>query len=312
MVSNFLFHRVSPNRDPLWDPMSIGLFEKSIEFINKNYDVMLFEDLVFSNLYNQQSKSIKNRKIATIMFDDGYKDNIEFAEPILKKYNIKASFYIVTDCIDKNLPTWTHILEHLFQFTNKQSVDLNYNFLTEELKVFILKNKTDRINYVRKLKPFLKNISHLDRETVMRRVIENFDDVVLPKLMMNWHDLLKLKKAGHYIGSHTMSHCVLGTMVDEEQIFNELVQSGKIIEERLGYFPLTISYPVGSFNLKTKELAQKAGYKIGLAVKQNIHYPIKEDLFEVSRIELYNESWWKTRLRITNRLENIKSILRYK
>ena len=38
----------------------------------------------------------------------------------------------------------------------------------------------------------------------------------------------------------------------------------------------------------------------------------KDDLFEVSRIELYNEPWWKTRLRITNTLENIKSLIRYK
>jgi hypothetical protein len=35
-------------------------------------------------------------------------------------------------------------------------------------------------------------------------------------------------------------------------------------------------------------------------------------LFEVSRIELYNEPWWKTRLRITNILENIKSLIHYK
>ena len=61
----------------------------------------------------------------------------------------------------------------------------------------------------------------------------------------------------------------------------------------------------------TKQLAEKAGYKIGLAVKQNVHNPQKDDLFEVSRIELYNESWWKTRLRITNTLENIKKTLCY-
>lgn len=66
---------------------------------------------------------------------------------------------------------------------------------------------------------------------------------------------------------------------------------------------------MGSFNETTKLLAKGAGYKFGLAVKQNIHNPAKEDLFEVSRIELYNEPWWKTKMRISNVLEIIKSII---
>jgi len=135
---------------------------------------------------------------------------------------------------------------------------------------------------------------------------------VFPKLMMNWEDLRNLKEDGHYIGSHTLTHCMLGTMNNENEITSELILSGKRIEEKLGYFPLTISYPVGSFNNTTKKIAEKAGYKIGLAVKQNVHDPQKEDLFEVSRIELYNEPWWKTRLRITNTLENLKSLIRHK
>ena len=78
MIRNFLFHRVHPQRDKLWDPMSVDLFDKCIRYISKKYDVVLFEDLAFSDKY----KSNNNKSIATIMFDDGYKDNIEFAAPI--------------------------------------------------------------------------------------------------------------------------------------------------------------------------------------------------------------------------------------
>jgi peptidoglycan/xylan/chitin deacetylase (PgdA/CDA1 family) len=246
------------------------------------------------------------------MFDDGYKDNIEFAAPILKKYNVKGSFYVVTDCIDKNIPTWTHLIEHLFQFTSMKNIEIDFDFLPRELKVKKLLNYEDRIKYVTKLKPYLKLLSHERRQLVLDRITATYVDTELPKLMMNWQDLRKLQQEGHYIGSHTVSHCMLGTMDNEDDIYTELSSSGKRIEEELGNFPLTISYPVGSFNKATKELAIKAGYKFGLAVQQNIHNPKKEDLFEVSRIELYNESWLKTRLRITNTLEKIKSIIRYK
>lgn len=307
MIRNFLFHRVNPQRDKLWDPMSLELFDKCISFISKKYDVVQFEDLAFSDKYKNH-----NRKIATIMFDDGYKDNIDYAAPILKKYNVKASFYIVTECIDKNIPTWTHILEYLFQFTSIENIDINYDFLPKELRIHKLNSHEERLQYISKLKPFLKTLTHDKRQLVLDKVIETYNDVEFPKIMMNWDDLIKLQEDGHYIGSHTNTHCMLGTMINENDITSELVLSGKCIEEKLGYFPLTISYPVGSFNKKTKELAKNAGYKIGLAVKQNIHNLKKEDLFEVSRIELYNEPWWKTRLRITNTLENIKSLIRYK
>ncbi len=307
MIRNFLFHRVNPQRDKLWDPMSVELFDKCIRYISKKYEVVQFEELAFSDKYRNH-----NKKIATIMFDDGYKDNIEFAAPILKKYNVKASFYVVTECIDKNIPTWTHILEHLFQFTSIEDIDITFDFIPQELKIHKLESHEERIGYVSKLKPFLKTLSHEKRQLVLNKVIETYNDTVLPKLMMNWDDLRKLYGDGHYIGSHTVTHCMLGTMNNENDITSELVLSGKRIEEELGYFPLTISYPVGSFNKTTKELAKKAGYKIGLAVKQNVHNPKIDDLFEVSRIELYNEPWWKTRLRITNTLENIKSLIRYK
>lgn len=307
MIRNFLFHRVNPQRDKLWDPMSVELFEKCIRYISKKYDVIQFEELAFSNKYKN-----KGKKIATIMFDDGYKDNIDFAAPILKKYNVKASFYVVTECIDKNIPTWTHILEHLFQFTSIQNIDISFDFLPHELRVSKLETAEERISYVSKLKPYLKTLPHDKRQVVLDKVIETYNDIELPKLMMNWDDLKKLQQDGHYIGSHTVTHCMLGTMDNENAITTELAKSGKRIEEELGHFPLTISYPVGSFNKTTKEIAETTGYKIGLAVKQNIHNPQKEDLFEVSRIELYNEPWWKTRLRITNTLENIKSFIHYR
>ena len=120
MIRNFLFHRVNSNRDPLWDPMSPVLFEKCIRYIKKHYEIRLFEELM-----NSEDLS-KNKNFATIMFDDGYKDNYDIALPILEKYNVKASFYIVTDCIENNVPTWTHKLEYCFQKMKLKEIRLNF------------------------------------------------------------------------------------------------------------------------------------------------------------------------------------------
>ena len=253
-----------------------------------------------------------SKKYATIMFDDGYKDNIAVAVPILKKYNCKASFYIVTDCITKNIPTWTHILEHTFQHTTISEINIDFDFLPASLRVKKLNSLKERLIYVSKLKPFLKTISHEKRNIVIDIITQSYSDVSFPKLMMNWEDVRELKKEGHCIGSHTLSHCMLGTMSDENEIETELDESKKIIENEIGCCPLTISYPVGSYNKVVIEKSKKVGYKLGLAVKQKIFNPALDDIFEIPRIELYNEPWLKTKLRINNTLESIKSIIRYK
>jgi peptidoglycan/xylan/chitin deacetylase (PgdA/CDA1 family) len=162
------------------------------------------------------------------------------------------------------------------------------------------------------LKPFLKKISSENRNKVLKKISETYTDVVIPKLMMNWDEVRELKRQGHYIGSHTVTHCMLGTMSDELEIKNELFSSAQKIKTELGYFPITISYPVGSYNETTIKISKDVGYKIGLAVGQDVFRPKNDDIFEVKRIELYNESWFKTKLRISNKLENFKSLIGYK
>src|ERR1700674_258658 len=101
LVKNFLFHRVSEEIDKQWPPMRPMLFDEIIRTLLKNHKIICLEELL-------TSPDLRSSKtFATVLFDDGYKDNIEYAAPILKKNNCAASFYVVTDCIDRNIPTWT-------------------------------------------------------------------------------------------------------------------------------------------------------------------------------------------------------------
>lgn len=303
---NFLFHRVHPERDQLWDPMDPELFEKCIKRIKSKYEVVLFEE------YMNAGDFSNSNRVATIMFDDGYLDNFEFALPILEKYHIKASFYVVTNCIDKNEPTWTHVLEYIFQYSKNNHITFPFDFIPKEWKDNEFSSFDEKIAFIKKFKPFLKTISHQNREQVLNHLKQHWNDVELPKLMMNWEQVRTIYRKGHYIGSHTVNHVMLGTMEDETMIFDELKNSGTAIEKELGFFPRTISYPVGSYNQMVIEQSKKAGYMFGLAVGQDEQKLIDSNFFEIKRIELYNEPWWKTKLRISNSLEKIKKIIRYR
>ena len=98
-------------------------------------------------------------------------------------------------------------------------------------------------------------------------------------------------------------------MEDAESLEQELKASAEKMEKETGEFPTTISYPNGSYSNAVMEASEKIGYKLGLAVKQRFYDSSKDSLFDISRVEIYNESWFKTKLRITGKLEVVKNLL---
>jgi peptidoglycan/xylan/chitin deacetylase (PgdA/CDA1 family) len=302
LVKNFLFHRVNPQRDALWDPMDVTLFEKCIRHITKHYQVICIEEAALT------TKTDLKTRWATISFDDGYKDNLEYAAPILNKYKCPASFYVVTDCIDNNIPTWTYILDYCFQNTTHFKWDMDGLQLPLLLRKEVWINAEERINYARHLKKYVKTLNALQQKAIIERVTTSFNDIVLPQIMMNWDDVRQLANSSFVIGSHTVTHPMLGSLENEQDISYELTQSAAVIKNQTGQFPLTISYPIGSYNDTVIELSKHAGYKMGLATGQTFYEWGQDDVFKIPRTELYNESWLKTSLRINGWLEKLKNI----
>ncbi len=295
VIRNFFFHRVSDNADHFWPPLPTSLFESLVRYITKQFHVVKLEE------YMRTGQNEKLRKTpATISFDDGYKDNIEYAVPILDKYKCPASFYVATDCIDKNIPTWTYVVDHLFQNTRIEHLELEMNFVPEIYKSFTFKNQESRLEFGKKLKPWMKNISNDERRQVLCRLQSTLSDVVVPSdKMMNWKDLSEMQVAGFAIGSHSVTHPLLASIKDESELFYELSESAKRIDAELGTFPAAISYPVGSYDERVIACSKRVGYKFGLAVKQQFYNRLNDDIFAIPRVELHHEPMWKCRLRIS-------------
>lgn len=72
-------------------------FEKHLQFFKKQG----FQTLTFADLehYRQGQKDFRHfpKKPLILTFDDGYKDNLENASPLLKKYNFKAQLFLLAD-----------------------------------------------------------------------------------------------------------------------------------------------------------------------------------------------------------------------
>ena len=82
--------------------VSVENFEKQMKHLHDNgYKAITIQEL---NSYLKYGKPLPKESVL-ITFDDGYKSNYVYAYPILKKYNLKASIFMITGSIpDKPQP----------------------------------------------------------------------------------------------------------------------------------------------------------------------------------------------------------------
>ena len=97
-----LYHAVGEPVEIEWPPSLIlpaSLFEAHLQYLTREgYKVVSVEELV-SLLQNGGNLD----KVIAMSFDDGYRNNHTDALPLLKKYNAKASFYVVHRDIGKTI-----------------------------------------------------------------------------------------------------------------------------------------------------------------------------------------------------------------
>ncbi len=84
-------------------------FARQMKFLHKHgYHVISLDDLV-DGIYKGVSF---NRKTVVITFDDGYEDNYNQAFPILKRYDLPATIFLVSDWVGSpDFMTWEQVRE---------------------------------------------------------------------------------------------------------------------------------------------------------------------------------------------------------
>mgnify|MGYP006320509355 FL=1 len=97
-----LYHAVGEPVEIEWPPsliLSASLFEEHLKYLaQEGYRVVSVAQLADILRSNGNLE-----KVVAMSFDDGYKNNHSDALPLLKKYNAKASFYIVDRDIGKGI-----------------------------------------------------------------------------------------------------------------------------------------------------------------------------------------------------------------
>jgi len=91
-VPILMYHKVGPVDDNAWWVPAERFEQQLRDLRNQGYRSILPQDLVHHRLAGRRLPD----KPVLITFDDGYRDTLELAEPLLKRYGFRAAAYLPT------------------------------------------------------------------------------------------------------------------------------------------------------------------------------------------------------------------------
>jgi len=236
-------------------------FEKQMHYLKVNCNVLSIDDVV--NFHNSRIPYPNNSVVVT--FDDGFRNNFTKAVPILKKYNIPATFYITSGIVNTDIMFWVDRLENSINCTAQNSLDLQ----SFGLGTFELHNYSSKIFALDQIKLFCKSQPNQLKDKVIESVEaqcgyipSNITSDYYTKI--SWPELKKISDDPLFtIGGHSLYHDILTSYSgDDSRLIMDIEISIKLLEFNLKTPIHHYSYPEGQaihFNEKIISILKSFG-----------------------------------------------------
>ena len=275
---SFSFSRTNP---------TMRLFKEHIRFLVKNYTPISIFDFVRLHDHKGLVRSYKKPPVL-LGFDDGFKNVIRHALPILEEFKAPAVLFVIGEILSNpQFVPWYVERKHLLRKAKPRStiygrVRINLALQQDRAKLRRLfdasfsacKSETGR-------QDLLKNLADLSGVDRPKRT--DLDDDLQ---FVDRDDLASLAPSSLVtVGSHALTHRDLATLSYEEQV-EELRRSDFLLRESCAAYYPALAYPNGSFNRDTITIA-KSIYKVGFAVLHGSSYG---NLHAYPRIGLTHDS----------------------
>lgn len=265
----------------------LRLFREHIKFITQNYNPISLLD--FLRIREDQRRiGSYNKPPVLLGFDDGFKNVIRFALPVLQEFQAPAIFFVIGEILrNPQFVPWYVERKYLLRKAKKTSivyggVRINLSSQQDHAKLKRLfdvffsacKSESGRQNLLRDLASLLG----IDRPKGC--------DLDEDLRFVDGEDLANLAPSSLLtVGSHALTHRDLATLSYEEQV-DELRHSDFLLRESCpAYYP-ALAYPNGSFNRDSITITKRI-YKAGFAVLHGSSYG---NLYAYPRICLGHES----------------------
>src|SRR3989338_8167484 len=243
-----MFHGISPR-----SALTPEVFHRQLEYIKQHFDCCWLSEISYVI-----KGPLNSRPILVLTFDDGLKNNYQYVVPMLKKQNIKATFFIVPSCTNGVRPfLWNHEMLCLLMLIKNED-------LPEHVGPFST-DKKRRLQETIRFVDSIKNTGVLERLGILenlRKIMPDprHEDWMLEKFeLMSEEEILNLPEIIE-VGSHTLTHPIL-TQLNDFQAEEEIVKSSDRLRALTGRNINTFCYPNGDYTGRDVEIVKKA-YKV--------------------------------------------------
>jgi len=198
------------------------------------------------------------KPLMAITFDDGQLDNVRYALPVLARRGVTASFFVPVRNVEEGEPLWHDRLGFALGFLFQERPDQAWPLMER----FGLAMRQDgcAVEFARRGVGHAKQLSPDRRDELVKSAV-TASSTTVPQWagMMSWDDVRSVADAGHEVGSHSMTHCLLPDC-DDQALDYEIRESKRRLEAVVGQVR-SFCYPNGDYDDRCLRLLADAGYQ---------------------------------------------------
>ncbi len=272
----FTLHHVRPPRDAAFQPnrhleVAPGFLRAMLAHLrSRDVDIITMDEL-----HRRLTERDFSRRFACFTFDDGYRDNRDFALPVMREFKAPFTVHVASDFAEGIGRLWWIALEMVI--AKISSIEADIAGVTTRLDTSTPAAKEAAFERLHDWLRGLPGGSDQQREVSALCVRYGVDETAICReLCMSWDELKSF--AGDpliSVGAHSVTHGNLAKQV-REIASQEMAVSRERIENVLQRPVLHLAYPYGdkiAAGAREFALAQAAGFKTAVTTRPGMIFP---------------------------------------
>lgn len=233
------YHSVRSDLDYCGLFVSPELLREQVRALKTSYRFVTIEELM-----RHLRRGRLDENLAALTFDDGYRDNLNMACPVLTDEGVRFTTFVTTRNIDSGEPTLFLAITLIIDRSRRVVLNLP----SRALHNLPLRTHSEQEVAIQAVDAIGKPLGWDERHRLIRELADALDvDIasgLLDGQMLSWDEVRVLASRGVEIGAHSVSHAVL-CHLDECVARNEIAESVARTSEALGTPCRLFAYPYG-------------------------------------------------------------------
>jgi peptidoglycan/xylan/chitin deacetylase (PgdA/CDA1 family) len=274
--SIFMLHHVRPPRDTPFQPN--GHLEVAPNFLRATLTHLRargIDIITMDELHRRLTERDFSQRFACFTFDDGYRDNRDFALPIMREFDAPFTVYVASDFAQSTGNLWWVALEMVIAKAPHVEADIDGRVSRIDTSTLAAKNAAfERLHEWLRALPGRDDLAREIGKLSARHGVDQA--AICRELCLSWDELKPFAAEPLVgIGAHTITHCNLAQQPDEIAS-QEMATSRARIESALQRPVVHFAYPYGdrlAAGPREFALAKAAGFKTAVTTRPGMIYP---------------------------------------